>query len=160
MKAAWRRMSAAVGTTPESTRLARLEKGIMAQEPAEETIPLVEEELSIGKRQVTTGRVRVQTRVEEVEEIARVDLHEDEVEVERVPIDRPIESAPAIRTEGEVTIIPIVEEVVVVEKRLVLKEELHVRRRRRTETVEIPVKLRKQRAVVDHLPPSENDRDD
>ena len=123
----------------------------MARDPTEERIPLVEEELTIEKRQVTTGRVRIQTRVEEVEETARVALDEEEVEVERVPVGRPVESAPPIRTEGDTTIIPVLEEVVVVEKRLVLKEELHVRRLRRTETVEVPVKLRKQRATVERL---------
>ena len=47
------------------------------------------------------------------------------------------------------TIIPVVEEVLVIEKRLVLKEELHIRRRIATETVEVPVTLRNQRAIVE-----------
>jgi stress response protein YsnF len=42
---------------------------------------------------------------------------------------RMVETAPEIRTESDVTILPVVEEVLVVEKRLVLKEELHIRRR-------------------------------
>jgi stress response protein YsnF len=46
----------------------------------------------------------------------------------------------------------VLEEVLVVEKRLVLKEELHIRRRVETETVEVPVTLRKQRAVVEREP--------
>ena len=48
---------------------------------------------------------------------------------------------------------PVVEEVVVVEKRLVLKEEIHIRRTAQTEAVEVPVTLRKQRAVVERLGP-------
>jgi stress response protein YsnF len=64
-----------------------------------------------------------------------------------------VESAPEIRTEGDVTIVPVLEEVVVVEKRLVLKEELHIRRSVKTETVEVPITLRKQRAVVERLAP-------
>jgi stress response protein YsnF len=47
----------------------------------------------------------------------------------------------------------VLEEVLVVEKRLVLKEELHIRRRVETETVEVPVTLRKQRAVVEREAP-------
>jgi stress response protein YsnF len=56
-----------------------------------------------------------------------------------------------VRTEGDVTILPILEEVLVVEKRLVLKEELHIRRHLARENVEVPVTLRKERAVVERL---------
>jgi stress response protein YsnF len=49
--------------------------------------------------------------------------------------------------------VPVLEEVLVVEKRLVLKEELHIRRRATTETVEVPITLRKQRAVVERIDP-------
>ena len=66
-----------------------------------------------------------------------------------------MESAPQIRTEGDVTIVPVLEEVLVVEKRLVLKEELHIRRRIITETVEVPVTLHKQRAIVERVDPDE-----
>jgi len=56
-------------------------------------------------------------------------------------------------TEFGVLIIPVLEEVLVVEKRLVLKEELHVRRLVSEENVEIPVTVRKQRAVVERVTP-------
>ena len=71
------------------------------------------------------------------------------VDVTRVPIDRIVETAPDVRTEGDVTIVSVVEEVLVVEKRLVVKEELHIRRRTVSETVEMPVTLRRQRAVIE-----------
>ena len=58
-----------------------------------------------------------------------------------------------MRTEEGVTIVPILEEVLFVEKRLVLKEELHIRRRVSSETVEVPVVLRKERAVVERVSP-------
>jgi len=116
---------------------------------SEEVIPLVEETATVGKRQVVTGRVRVQTVTDTIEEVAQANVQRETVEVTRVPVDRIVESAPEIRTEGDVTILPVVEEVLVVEKRLLLKEELHIRRRVETETVEVPVTLRKQRAVVE-----------
>jgi uncharacterized protein (TIGR02271 family) len=118
----------------------------------ETTIPLAQEELRLDKREVVTGRVRIRTTVETVEEVARAALEGDVVDVERVPVNRVVDTPPVIRTEGDLTIVPIVEEEVVVEKRLVLKEELHIRRRRTTETVEMPVTLRKQRAVIERLP--------
>ncbi len=123
----------------------------------EERIPLVEEEVRIDKREVERGRVRVRTVTDEVEEMARATLDGEAVEVERVAVDRMVEVAPEIRTEGDVTIIPVVEEVLVVEKRLVLKEELHVRRRRTTEDVEVPVTVRRQRAVVERTGEQDGD---
>ncbi|MGF9758660.1 YsnF/AvaK domain-containing protein [Microvirga sp. 0TCS3.31] len=120
--------------------------------PETEVIPLVEEELRIDKRMVTTGKVRVQTRVDVETEMVKATLDGETVEITRVPIDRIVDRAPEIRTEDDVTIIPILEEILVVEKRLVLKEELHVHKRRTTEDVEAPVELRKQRAVIERLP--------
>jgi stress response protein YsnF len=120
---------------------------------SEKVIPLVEETASIGKREVVTGRVRVQPVTDTIEELARADVQRESVEVTRVPIDRMVETAPEIRTEGDVTIVSVVEEVLVVEKRLVLKEELHIRRRVTTEAAEVPVTLRKQRAIMERVAP-------
>ena len=119
-----------------------------------ERIPLVDEELRVEKRQVVTGKVRVRTVSEVVEEVARATLQDDVVEVARVPIDRVVEgdAVPEIRTEGDLTIVPVLEEVAVVVKRLVLKEELHIRRRSRAREVELPVELRRQNAVVERVP--------
>jgi len=116
-----------------------------------EAVPVVEEDLRVSKRPVVTGRVRVRTQVDTVEEVAREALQSETVEVTRVPINREVTEAPAVRTEGEVTIVPVLEEVLVVEKRLVLKEELHLRRKVETETFEAPMTLRKQRVEVERL---------
>ena len=118
---------------------------------AEEVIPIAEEEVRVEKRQVTTGRVRVRTFVETVQEPVHASLMEETVEVTRVPVGREIDQAPEVRTENGVTIVPVVEEVLVVEKRLILKEELHIRRNTRTEDVEVPVELRKHRVEVEQL---------
>jgi uncharacterized protein (TIGR02271 family) len=118
-----------------------------------EGIPLLEEEVRIGKREVATGRVRVQTTTDMVEEIARATLNEDVVEVTRVPVGREVDTAPQVRTENDVVIVPVLEEVLIVEKRLVLKEELHIRRSVTRENIEVPIALRKQRAVVERLGP-------
>ena len=123
-------------------------------------VPLFEEEARVEKRQVATGRVRIRTMVESAEEIASVALDEEQVDVTRVPINRVVTEAPAIRTENGVTIIPIMEEVLVVEKQLVLREELHVRRLVTTETVEIPVTLRRQHAVIQRLDGDGNSTED
>jgi stress response protein YsnF len=115
----------------------------------QDALSIVEEELHVEKRQVATGRVTVRTTTEVSEEVARATLAGESVEVTRVPVNREIDTAPSIRTEGDVTIIPVVEEVIVVEKRLVLKEEIHLRRTVTREDVAVPVKLRKQRAIIE-----------
>jgi stress response protein YsnF len=77
------------------------------------------------------------------EELTRV-----RVEVERVPIGRTIEVVPTISQEGDTTIIPVVEEIVVVERRLVLKEEVRIRRVSTKEQHQETVVLREQEAVI------------
>ena len=123
--------------------------GLEPQMPRSDAIlPLLEESLDVSKRTVGKSRVRVETRTDFVQELAAADLEGSEVEVTRVPVERLVTEAPPVRTEGDLTIIPVLEEVLVVEKRLRLKEELHVRRRMTIERVEVPVQLRKQTAVI------------
>ena len=120
-----------------------------SSERAEEIIPLVEEQVSIAKHKVPTGRVRIRTVVDEREAWIREELAREEATIERVPIDREVTETPEIRQEGDVLIVPVVEEVLVVEKRLVLKEELHIRKKHQTDQVEEPVVLRSMRAEVE-----------
>ena len=115
----------------------------------DQVVPVIEEQLRVDKRDVVTGRIQVRTVVESFEKVARATLEGEQIEVTRVPVGEELKSIPEQRTEGDVLIIPVVEEVLVVEKRLVLKEELHIRRRTTREDVEVPVTLRKQSAVVE-----------
>jgi uncharacterized protein (TIGR02271 family) len=121
----------------------------MAEPEEVAAIPLVEERVSIAKRQVEAGRLRVRISVEEREEQVPVELAHDEVEVERIPKNLPLSELPGVRLEGNTTIIPVVEEVVVVEKRLVLVEEIHVRRKTARTTEEIPVTVRSESAAIE-----------
>ena len=123
----------------------------MSDKDQTEVIPLVEETARIAIREVSGGKVRVRTVTDTVEEMARAALDEENVEVTRVPINQDVDTAPTVRTDGEVVIVPVLEEALVVQKRLVLKEELHIRRTKTQTTIEEPVTLRKQRAVVERL---------
>jgi len=120
-----------------------------------QVIPLVEETLHVEKREVSTGKVRVRTLVDTVEEHARATLSEETVEVTRVPIGTVVDKAPSVRVDGDLTVVPVLEEVLFVEKRLVLAEEIHIRRRVKREDVEVPVSLRKQRAIIEPSPPDD-----
>jgi uncharacterized protein (TIGR02271 family) len=117
----------------------------------EEAIPVVEETARIDKREVQTGRVKVHTLVETSEQMVREALSSQNVKVTRVPVDQPVSRVPVIRTENGITIVPVLEEILVVEKRLILREELHIKQEVSHETVEVPVSLRKQRAVVERV---------
>ncbi len=115
-------------------------------------IPLVEERLRVDKRAVETGRVRVRTVVDE--HLARVadELESEDVSIERVPVNQEVTAVPPVREEGDTLIVPLVEEVVVVEKRLVVREELRIRRNRRREPIEESVRVRRMRAEVERVP--------
>jgi uncharacterized protein (TIGR02271 family) len=115
-------------------------------------IPLVEERLSVAKRQVESGRVRVHVTVEERQEIVTEQLLHDDLEIERVPRNVRVSEVPHVRLEGNTTIVPVVEEVLVVEKALMLVEEIHICRRSIAEEAQIPVSLRSERAKIQREP--------
>jgi len=127
----------------------------MTRKHTSQTIPLTSEELRVDKRSVVTGRVRVKTLVDSFKEVVKETLKTERVQTTRVEIGKEIEFLPSVRTEGDTTIVPVVEEVLVVEKRLFLKEEIHIRRVLSNDEVEVPVKLRKQRAVVERDDPGD-----
>jgi len=120
--------------------------------PDSATLQLAAEALSVSKETAETGRVRVATRTREREALIDEDLARERVEIETVPIGSRIDAVPEIRQEGDTTIVPVVEEVLVVERRLVLKEEVHIRRVRTTERHKETVMLRYQEAVVTRHP--------
>jgi stress response protein YsnF len=111
-------------------------------------IPLHVEEISVSRREIKKANVQVALVTGTREQLIDEELTHVRVEIERVPIDRTIEVAPPTRQEGDITIIPIVEEIVVVERRLVLKEEVRVRRVSTKEQHQETVVLRQQEAVV------------
>src|SRR5262249_28587193 len=113
---------------------------------------LWEEEVSFDRELVETGRVRVRTITNEHEETVEVPLTREHVEVERVPIGREIEAIPQSRQEGDTMIVPVVEEIVVMRRKLVLKEEVHLKLVRSTEQHRESVTLRRQEAVIERLP--------
>jgi uncharacterized protein (TIGR02271 family) len=121
----------------------------MTEEQEVAAIPLVEERVLVTKREVETGRLRIQVSVEERQDDVPVELAHDEVEIERIPVNKAVSQLPSVRLEGSTTVIPVVEEVVVVEKRLFVVEEIHVRRKSTTETRQIPVTLRSEQVRID-----------
>ena len=117
-------------------------------------IPVIEEQLAVGTRVVETGRgVRIHKTVSEQPVTIDERLTREEVEVRHVPVDRivALEEAPANRYEGETLVVPIVEEVLVVERRLRIREELHITRVRHEEHYRDTVPLKAERVVVERF---------
>ncbi len=120
---------------------------------ARQVIPVIHEQIDIGKR-VVNEQVRIYTTVRERPEQVNVELEDVEVSVEHVPVGRMLEGKAEMRTEGDVTIIPVVEERVVVTKQLYLKEEVHVTRKRVARTQTETVTLREEEVRVERTPTS------
>jgi stress response protein YsnF len=106
-------------------------------------VPVLREEVEISKRIVDTGRgVRVSKRVTEESAEIRENLWHEEVDVRRVAVDRVVAEAPPSRYEGDVLIVPVLEEILVIEKRFRIKEELHITRVRKEQEYRETVPLR------------------
>ena len=128
------------GTQVASERVAASETMLADSE----VIPVLRETLRVSKREVETGRIVVHKTVTERDEAVEMLLKRTDVSVERIPVNRVVTEAPASRQEGDTLIIPILEEVLVVEKRLMLKEELHIRKDNSERTVHETVRLRSE----------------
>ena len=127
----------------------------MGEARAEVVVPLTEERAEVETRTVETGRVRVSKTVTERSEVIDVPLTRDEVVVERVAVDRVVDGPVETRREGDTLIIPVLEEVLVVEKRLMLREEVRITTRRSETRESRTVNLRREEAVVDRTGPRE-----
>jgi uncharacterized protein (TIGR02271 family) len=116
-------------------------------------IPVIAEQLAIEKRAVPRGIVRIHKRIESRDEVVEQPLLRQTVTVEHVPINKLVEGdPPAPRQEGDWTVIPIVEEVLVVEKRLMLVEEVRIARQEITVQEPQTVTLRREVVEVERLP--------
>jgi stress response protein YsnF len=121
--------------------------GLARAEGHELRIPILEERLVPGKRVVDLGEVRIHTRVEEDEQVVRQLVDRDDLEIERVRFDRPLTEPATRRYEGDWLVIPVMREVLVTEKRLMLVEEVRIRTRVVTEEQEVRETVR--RTVVE-----------
>lgn len=118
---------------------------------AEQRLVLYGEKVEVSRRRVETALVRATATTRSREQLVEAELTHERVEVERVPVGRTVDSVPPVRQEGDTTILSVVEEVVVVERRLVLKEEVHIRRVKTTEHHRETVTLREQEPTITRI---------
>jgi uncharacterized protein (TIGR02271 family) len=126
---------------------------LTAEESQAAAIPVLEETLRVDKTVAEADRVFIRTSVLERTEYADIELHSGEAIIERVPLDLLVDAPPAIRQEGDTIIVPVVEEIMVVEKRLLLKEEIHIRRQQVVQHIRQPVRLRSEEVSLERQSP-------
>jgi uncharacterized protein (TIGR02271 family) len=111
-------------------------------------IPVMAEEVTIQIQQVERGKVHIHKQVETREEVIDTSATYERVMVEHVPLNQYLDGeVPGVREEQGVLIIPVVEQVTIAEKRLLLREEVHVSRHRSTEIIPQTIGLRHE--IVD-----------
>jgi uncharacterized protein (TIGR02271 family) len=118
-------------------------------------IPVLHEELHIGRQKRETGRLRIRKMVDLRERTIEAPVRYEEVNVERVPVNAVVspDAVPLAREENGVLIVPVLEEVVVVQKVLMLKEELRITRTERLGPSTQQVALRAERVELERMPP-------
>jgi len=127
-------------------------ESMSGQEPLR--VPVYQEQLAVGIREVDTGRgVRIHKTVAAHPVTIDERLWRDEVEIRHVQVDRIVApgEVPATRYEGDTLVVPVLEEVLVVERRLRIREELHIARIRHEERHVDTVTLKTEHVSVERF---------
>jgi len=121
-----------------------------AQPTVQNSIPVIEEQAHIEKKVIETGKVHVSKVVYEDVDRFTVPTTEEHIGVERVAKNTLVDVAPPpVRHEGDVMIVPVLKEVAVVEKRIMLVEELRVTTTKTEKTQTHEVTLRKEEVKIE-----------
>jgi len=118
--------------------------------PGRRALPIAAENYEVGKRRVVTGRVRVTRAVRTRSEVVDRPVTREVIEVRRVRVRKPVDGpVPDVRRQGPTLIVPVLEEVPVVEKRLMVTEEIHITKRVVPERRRVKVTLRREEPVIE-----------
>lgn len=136
--------------------------GTGAASETSQVIPVMQEQVTVGKRLVETGKVRISKKVTEDQTSVSLPLSREEYHVERVPVNQIVDTPPpAMRHEGDTAIIPVLREVMVVQKRYEIVEEIRITKRRIETTDTQQITLRKEEVHIERSgrdTPSESTR--
>lgn len=119
-------------------------------------VPVIHEQLKVEKETVETGKVRVSKKIGEYETLIDEPFLREKVAVERIPKNEYVETAPQSRQEDGVLVIPVVREEIVVQKRLVLVEELHISKQVFKQRDPQKVTLLKEEVEVERISPDKD----
>jgi uncharacterized protein (TIGR02271 family) len=108
-------------------------------------IPVVAEEITIDMQRIARARIHARKRIETIEDSIDTSRVRYDFVVERIPVKRFVdEKLLPMRQESDVLVIPVVEEIMVTEKRLFLREEVRITKHRTTATVPHHITLRRE----------------
>ena len=145
------KQTAQTANPPQSSQRNLTAVDARANETGQIVVPLVAEEIRIGKKTVETGGVRVHKTVREDVQTIDEPIVREHIEVERVEINRFVETAPAVRQEDDVMVVPVLEEVVVTQKRLLLREEIRLIKRREEISNPQQITLRREEISLENI---------
>lgn len=114
-------------------------------------IPLLEEQLHVDKQLVETGKVLITKTVQEELQTVQIPLTSETIEIERIELNQYVEETPLTRQEGNTTIYPVLKEVLVVQKRLMLVEEIRVTRKQTQTQQTQSVSLRREDVRIERI---------
>jgi uncharacterized protein (TIGR02271 family) len=128
--------------------------GTEATGTVEVKIPVIKEELRVGKREVPAGGVRISTHVIEKPVVEEIALRAERIFVERRPTDQPLEELGDAFKEKTIELTAVSEEPVVA-KRARVVEEVVVRKETEARTETVHETVRKTDVAVRTIPPFE-----
>lgn len=116
------------------------------------SLPITEEFVRIDKTWVDRGGYRITKSVSSDEHVVDEPLRQQQVHIERRPVGVPVDGPlPEARYEGDTFVVPVVEEVLVTQKRLVLVEEIRITRTEASRREPQRVTLRKEQVSIERL---------
>ncbi|MDP9169247.1 MAG: YsnF/AvaK domain-containing protein [Acidobacteriota bacterium] len=131
-----------------------------AGEDRGQTIPVVEEELQVGKRAVQRGGVRVYSHVVEQPVDEQINLREEHVRVERRPVNREVDAAELDNLRDQSIEVVETAEEAVVSKKARVREEVVVGKETTERTEHVRDNVRRTEVRVDQMDGPRNGYDD
>lgn len=120
------------------------------QAEQQDVIPLAEEQAEVSTTRVVDRRVRIHRSTTTAEKLLETELWHEEVEITHVEKNETLEGGyfPQVRQEGDVLIVPVIEEQVEIIRRHILKEEVHIHKLKKNEPFQQKVTLRSQEIEI------------
>ncbi|MBS6058845.1 DUF2382 domain-containing protein [Mixta calida] len=115
-----------------------------------EIIPLAEEQAEVTTTRVVDRRIRIHRSTTTAEKLLETELWHEEVEIKHIEKNETLEEGyfPQVRQEGDVLIVPVIEEQVEIIRRHILKEEVHIHKLKKNEQFQQKVTLRSQEIEI------------
>jgi uncharacterized protein (TIGR02271 family) len=122
----------------------------VAREENGDTIPVFSEDITVQKKEVVTGKVSIKKTVQEEVQTVSTPVVSDDYEIVRVPVHPTVlmVAPEPVRHEGDTMIIPVVREIMVLEKRFEIIEEIHIRHNKQESISTQQISLKKEHVDI------------